>query len=552
MAQAIPAQISGQPVLILKEGSTRRRGKDAQRANMMAAKVVAETVKSALGPKGMDKMLVDSLGDVTITSDGATILKEMDIQHPAAKMMVEVAKATDDEVGDGTTSVVILAGSLLEKAEELLDKNVHSTIIVDGYRKAAEKALKLYDEIAIEVSATDLDMLKKVAMTSMASKIVRENRDYLADLVVEAILKVAEKEDDLYNVGLDNIEVQKKAGRSLTETSLIEGIVLDKEVVHPGMPKRIENAKIALIDIVLEVKKTEFSAKINIDRPDQMKAFMDEEESMMRGMVDKIAASGANVAICQKGIDDMVQYFLAKKNILAVRRAKKSSMEKLGKATGGRLITNLDDFSESDLGNAGLVEERRLEEDKWVFIEGCKNPKAVTVLVRGGTEKIVDEAERSIHDALSVVRDVVQKPKVAAGGGAPEMEVASLLREWAGSLSGREQLAAFSFAEALEVIPTTLAENAGLDPIDILVELRSRHEKGEKWTGVDVPGGKVEDMAKLGVYEPIAVKEQIIKSASESASMILRIDDVIAAAKPPSTPPTPPGGSGGRGMPPEY
>jgi len=549
MAQAIPAQISGQPVLILKEGSSRRRGKDAQRANMMAAKVVAETVKSALGPKGMDKMLVDSLGDVTITSDGATILKEMDIQHPAAKMMVEVAKATDDEVGDGTTSVVVLAGSLLEKAEELLDKNVHSTIIVDGYRKAAEKALKLYDEIAIEVSATDLDMLKKVAMTSMASKIVRENREYLANLAVGAILKVAEKEDDLYNVDLDNVEVQKKAGRSLTETSLVEGIVLDKEVAHPGMPKRIENAKIALIDVALEVKKTEFSAKINIDRPDQMKAFMDKEESMMRGMVDKIAASGANVAICQKGIDDLVQYFLAKKNILAVRRAKKSSMEKLGKATDGRLITNLDDFSESDLGNAGLVEERRLEEDKWVFIEGCKNPKAVTVLVRGGTEKIVDEAERSIHDALSVVRDVVQKPKVAAGGGAPEMEVASRLREWAGSLLGREQLAAFSFAEALEVIPTTLAENAGLDPIDILVELRSRHEKGEKWTGVDVPGGKVGDMAKLGVYEPLAVKEQIIKSASESASMILRIDDVIAAAKPPPTSPMPPRG---RGMPPEY
>lgn len=552
MAQAIPAQISGQPVLILKEGSTRRRGKDAQRANIMAAKVVAETVKSALGPKGMDKMLVDSLGDVTITSDGATILKEMDIQHPAAKMMVEVAKATDDEVGDGTTSVVVLAGSLLEKAEELLDKNVHSTIIVDGYRKAAEKALKLYDEIAIEVSATDLDMLKKVAMTSMASKIVRENREYLADLAVGAILKVAEKEDDLYNVDLGNVEIQKKAGKSLTETSLVEGIVLDKEVVHPGMPKRIENAKIALIDVALEVKKTEFSAKINIDRPDQMKAFMDEEENMMRGMVGKIVDSGANVVICQKGIDDLVQYFLAKKNILAVRRVKKSSMEKLGKATGGRLITNLDDFSESDLGNAGLVEERRLEEDKWVFIEGCKNPKAVTMLVRGGTEKIVDEAERSIHDALSVIRDVVQKPKVVAGGGAPEMEVASRLKEWAGSLSGREQLVAFSFAEALEVIPTTLAENAGLDPIDILVELRSRHEKGEKWTGVDVPGGKVEDMAKLGIYEPLAVKEQIIKSASESASMILRIDDVIAAAKPPPTPPTPPGEYEGRGMPPGY
>ena len=550
MAQAIPAQISGQPVLILKEGSTRRRGKDAQRANITAAKAVAEAVKSALGPKGMDKMLVGGLGDVTITSDGATILKEMDIEHPAAKMLVEVAKTTDDEVGDGTTSVVVFTGELLSKAEELLDKNVHSTMIVEGYRKAEAKALALYDEIAIDTPPTDRGMLKKIAMTAMASKLIRENRDCLADLAVEAVLKVAEKVGETYRVDLDDIEVEKKAGESLVGTKLIEGIVIDKEVAHSGMPKRRENARIALIDSALEVEKPKFDAKINIEHPDQMKAFLDEEEQMMRGMTDKIAASGASVVFCQKGIDDVVQHFLAKKGILAVRRVKKSSMEKLAKATGGKVVTNLDTFSAGDLGRAGLVEERRIGDDKWVFVEACENPKAVTVLIRGGTEKIVDEAERSMHDALCVVRDVMRRPKVVVGGGAPEMEVSSRLKAWGERLSGRVQLAAIDFAEALEVIPTTLAENAGLDPIDILVELRSRHEKGEEGTGVDVFGGQVRDMAKLDVYEPLTVKEQIIKSASEAASMILRIDDVIAAGKT-KAPPTPPGGPGA-GMPPQY
>jgi len=550
VAQAIPAQISGQPVLILKEGSTRRRGKDAQRVNITAAKVVAEAVKSALGPKGMDKMLVDGLGDVTITSDGATILKEMDIEHPAAKMLVEVAKTTDDEVGDGTTSVVVFTGELLSKAEELLDKNVHSTMIVEGYRKAEAKALALYDEIAIDTPPTDRGMLKKIAMTAMASKLIRENRDCLADVAVDAVLKVAEKVGEAYRVDLDDVEVEKKAGESLVGTKLIEGIVIDKEVAHSGMPKRRENARIALVDSALEVEKPKFDAKINIEHPDQMKAFLDEEEQMMRGMTDKIAASGASVVFCQKGIDDVVQHFLAKKGILAVRRVKKSSMEKLAKATGGKVVTNLDTFSAGDLGRAGLVEERRIGDDKWVFVEACENPKAVTVLIRGGTEKIVDEAERSMHDALCVVRDVMRRPKVVVGGGAPEMEVSSRLKAWGERLSGRVQLAAIDFAEALEVIPTTLAENAGLDPIDILVELRSRHEKGEEGTGVDVFGGQVRDMAKLDVYEPLTVKEQIIKSASEAASMILRIDDVIAAGKM-KAPPTPPGGPGA-GMPPQY
>jgi thermosome len=550
MAQAIPAQIGGQPILILKEGSSRTRGKTAQKNNIMAAKIVANAVKSALGPKGMEKMLVDGLGDATITSDGATILKEMDIEHPAAKMMVEVAKTTDDEVGDGTTSVVVFAGRLLEKAEELLDKKIHSTIIVDGYKKAADKALKLYGEIAMDVPPTDREMLKKIAMTTMASKIVRENRDYLADIAVNAVLKVAEKTDEGYRVDLDDIEVEKKAGESVVETKMIEGMVIDKEVVHSGMPKSVENAKIALINSALEIEKTKFDAKIQIGSPEQMKTFLDEEERMMRVMVDKIVASGASVVFCQKGIDDMVQHFLAQNGILAVRRAKKSSMEKLAKATGGRVATSLDDLTERDLGKAGLVEERRIGDDRWVFVEDCEKPKAVTLLIRGGTEKFVDEAERSLHDALSVVRDVVQEPKVVAGGGAPEMEVALRLREWAGGLTGREQLAALDFAEALEVIPVTLAENAGLDTIDILVELRSSHEKGERWIGVDVFGGKAVDMTGLNVYEPLSVKEQIIKSASEAAAMILRIDDVIASGKT-KTPPMPSGGPGA-GMPPGY
>lgn len=540
---------NNQPILILREGSSRTRGKTAQRNNIMAAKVIANVVKSALGPRGMDKMLVSSFGDATITSDGATILKEMDIAHPAAKMMVEVAEAMDDEVGDGTTSVVVFTGKLLEEAEDLLDKNVHPTIIVDGYKRAAIKALELYNDIAISVKPTDKSMLKKIAKTAMASKIVREDRDYLADLAVEAILKVAEKRKGEYKIDLDDIDVQKKDGASLVETKLIEGIAIDKEIVHTGMPKKVDGAKIALLDCALEIEKTEFTAEIRIKSPDQIKAFLDEEERMLKTMVDKIASSGANVLICQKGIDDLVQHFLAKKNILAIRRAKSSSMEKLAKATGGKVVSSIEELSEKELGEAEIVEERKIGDDKWVFIEGCNNPKAITILVRGGTEKIVDEVERSLHDALCVVRDVVQKSKVVAGGGAPEMEIASRLKKWAEGLSGRVQLAAIDFAEAMEVIPTTLAENAGLDPIDIIVELRSRHDKGDLWAGVDVYSGKVEDMAELDVYEPLVVKEQIIKSASESACMILRIDDVIASGKSPA-PPMPPGGGMPGGMPP--
>jgi len=546
MTEAIPATISGQPVLILREGTSRSRGKEAQRANITAAKVVAESVRTSLGPKGMDKMLVDGLGDITITSDGATVLKEMDIQHPAAKMMVEISKTTDNEVGDGTTSVAVFAGRLLEKAEELINQNIHSTIIVDGYREAADKALEYFKNIAIKVSPTDKEMLKKVAMTSMASKLVSENKEYLADLAVEAILKITQKTEEGYKASLDDIKVDKKAGESMVETRLIEGVILDKEVVHSGMPKRIENAKIALLNAPLEIEKTEFTAKINIERPEEMKAFLDEEEHMLKSMVDKIVASGANVLICQKGLDDVAQHYLAKQGVLAVRRATESNMEKLSKATGAKIVINLDDLRAKDLGYAKLVEERKIADDKWVFIEGCKNPKSVNILIRGGTDKVVEEAERSIHDALCVIRDIVQNPYVVAGGGAPEAEVSSRLRKWAGQRSGKEQLAALSFAEALEVIPTTLAENAGLDPINILVELRARHEKGDTWAGVDSFEGKVKDMTKLNVYEPLVVKEQIIKSASEVASMILRIDDVIAAGKSggPSMPPKPPGGEG--------
>jgi len=541
---------AGVPVLILKEGSTRTRGREAQHNNIMAARIIAESVKSSLGPKGMDKMLVDSLGDVTITSDGKTILDEIDVEHPAAKMMVEVAKTQDDEVGDGTTTSVVVAGELLTKAEELIDKNVHPTVIIDGYRKAADKALEVLEKIAIPVDPNDKEALKKVAMTSMASKLVSENKEQLANIAVEAVLHVAQKVGDEYRVDLDDIMVEKKPGESITDTKLIKGIVLDKEVVHSGMPKRVENAKIALLNCPLEVEKTEFDAKINIESPEEMEAFLKEEENMLRSMAEKVAEAGANVLICQKGIDDMAQHFLARKGILAVRRAKKSDMEKLSKATGGRIVTNIEDLKSEDLGFAEIVEERKIGDDKMVFIEGCKDPRSVAILVRGGTERIVDEAERSVHDALCVVRDVVQEPKILAGGGAPEIEVAKALREYAESLPGREQLAVQSFAEAIEVVPVTLAENAGLDPIDILSDLRAAHEKGETWAGVDVFEGKVNDMEKLEVYEPLAVKKQVIKSATEAATMILKIDDVIAAGK--MKPPKTKGPEGYGETPPEY
>ena len=538
-----PTQLAGVPVLILKEGSSRSKGREAQHANIMAARIIAEAVKTSLGPKGMDKMLVDSFGDVTITSDGRTILDEMDVQHPAAKMMVEVAKTQDNEVGDGTTTVVVLSGELLGKAEELIEKKVHPAIIIDGYKKAAEKALEALDQIAVKIDPTDKELLMKVAVTSMASKLVAEHREHLAKLAVDSILQVAEKTEEGYRVDVDDVKVEKKPGESITDTKLIRGIVIDKEVVHPGMPKRVENAKIALLNCPLEIEKTEFDAKINIESPEQMEAFLKEEERMLQEMVDKISVVGANVVICQKGIDDAAQHFLARKGILAVRRVKKSDMEKLSKATGGRIITNLDDITEADLGYAELVEERKIGDDKMTFVEGCKHPKSVTILIRGGTERVIDEAERSLHDALCVVRDVVEEPKIVAGGGAPEIEVARILRDYAEGLPGREQLAVMSFAEALESIPVTLAENAGLDPIDILSELRARHDKGEKWVGVGVHEGKVIDTYEANVLEPVSVKKQIIKSATEASTMILKIDDVIAAAKmkPPKMPKGPEG-----------
>jgi thermosome len=541
---------SGQPILILKEGSSEAKGREAQRNNIAAAKLIAEIVRSSLGPRGMDKMLVDSLGDVTITNDGATMLKEIDVQHPAAKMMVEISKATDNEVGDGTTSAVVIAGALLEMAEELINKEVHPTIVVDGYLKAADKAMEVLRRIAKKVDPEDKEQLLKVATTSMMTKLVSEDAPYLAKIVVDAAVQVSEKTEKGFKVDLDNVKVEKKPGGSLKGTQLISGIVLDKEVVHSGMPRRIDGAKIALINSPLEIEKTEFSAEIRISDPTQMTKFIEEENNMLRAMVDKIRSAGANVLIVQKGIDDVAQHFLAKNGVLAVRRVKESDMAKLAKATGARIVTNLDDLAAKDLGHAQVVEERKVEEDKWVFVEGSKNPKAVTILVRGGTQRIVDEAERALHDALMVTKDVIEDPAVVAGGGAPEAEVSYQLREWAQKLAGREQLAALKFADAIESIPLTLAENAGMDPIDTQVELRAKHGKNTKWAGVDVANGKVADMNARDVMEPLAVKIQIIKAATEAASMLLRIDDVIAATKSKGGPPGgPPGGMPG-GMPP--
>ncbi|MCF3653502.1 MAG: TCP-1/cpn60 chaperonin family protein [Aigarchaeota archaeon] len=519
------------PVIILREGTKRASGREAQLNNIMVAKVIAEAMRSSLGPRGMDKMLVDSFGDVTITSDGATILKEMEVEHPVAKMLVEVAKAQDAEVGDGTTTVVVLAGELLAKAEELLEKEVHPSIIIDGYKKAAVKALEVYDQIAIPVSIEDRETLKKIAKTAMSAKVVSEDADYLAGIVVDAVLRVAEQVNGKWTVDLDNIKLEKKEGQSIRDTSIIDGIVLDKEVVHPGMPKIVHDARIAVLDCPLEIEKTEFDAKLHIETPEQMKAFMEQEEQMLKEMVDKIAAAGANVVICQKGIDDVAQHFLARRGILAVRRVKRSDIEKVAKATGARIITRIEEISEKDLGRAKLVEERRVGEDKMVFIEGCENPKAITILIRGGTKRLVDEAERSIKDALNVVKDVIVEPKIVAGGGAPEIEVSLALRDHAKTLPGKEQLAVEKFAEAVEIVPAQLAENAGLDPIEALVNLRAKHKEGQRWAGINVFEGKIDDMYKLNVLEPVLVKKQAIKSAVEAAAMILRIDDIIAASR---------------------
>jgi archaeal chaperonin len=550
MATIQQGSAGGMPVLILKEGATQTKGRDAQKNNITAAKLIAEVIRTSLGPRGMDKMLVDTLGDVTITNDGATILKEIDVQHPAAKMMVEISKATDNEVGDGTSSVVILAGALIEKAEELIGKDVHPTIIVDGYRKSAIKAIEILNSMGQKIRENDKEDLIKVARTSMQTKLVSRESDQIAELVVSACLQVSEKSDSLSKVDIDDIKVEKKAGGSLHDTKLIKGIVLDKEVVHGGMPKKVEKAKIALLNSALEIEKTEFDAKINISSPDQMNLFLEEENKMLKNMVNKITATGANVVICQKGIDDIAQHYLAKAEVLTVRRVKESDMAKLARATGARVVSNLDDLTAKDLGSADLVEERKIETDKWVFVEGAKHPKAVTILIRGGSQRVVDEAERSVHDALMVTKDVLERPVIVAGGGAPEAYAAAKLREWVSTLSGREQLAAEKFAESLEVIPLTLAENAGMDPIDTITDLRSKQSKGSKWTGIDVRNGKIADISKLEIFEPLVVKEQIIKSATEVASMILRIDDVIASGKsggPPGGGGMPPGGMGGMG-----
>lgn len=543
----------GVPILLLKEGTSRTVGRDALKANIMAARILSETIKSSLGPKGMDKMLVGGFGDVTITNDGATILKEVDVQHPAAKMLVEVAKAQDDEVGDGTTTAAVLAGELLKHAEDLINQDIHPTVIVDGYKKSLEKAIEIIDSMAKEVSAAnEKETLRKAAMTSLESKAVTAGAiEKFAQISVDAILAVADKVDGKWKVDLDNVKVEKKEGESLEETELIQGVVVDKEVVSPAMPKVVETAKIALIDAPIEIEKTEISAKINITDPSQMKAFLDQETDMLRKMVEKIVATGASVVVAQKGIDDVAQHFLAKKGIMAIRRVKKSDMDKLARATGARVVTSLDDLAAKDLGKAGHVEERKVGDSKMVFVEKCTNPKAVSVLIRGGTEMMVNEAERSLHDALSVVRNIVQEGKIVYGGGAPEAEIAYQLREWAKSLAGREQLAAERFADAIESIPLILAENAGLDPVDIITELITKHKQGQKFAGVDIEAGKVADMSRTNVIEPVSVKTQAVKSATEAATMILRIDDIIAASAPRAEgkPPGMPGGGEGFGGP---
>jgi archaeal chaperonin len=539
------------PIFLLKEGTNETKGNQAQRNNITAAKAIAEIVRTSLGPRGMDKMLVNNLGDVTITNDGATILKEIDVQHPAAKMMVEISKATDNEVGDGTTSTVVLAGSLLSKAEELIAKDVHPTVIVDGYRMASEKAIEILKSASTKVDPTDRQILGKIARTSMASKLVSVNAEPLSKIVVDAVVEVSEKaSDNNLKVDVDNIKVEKKAGGSVDDTKLIQGIVLDKEVVHGAMPKRIEDAKIALLNAALEIEKTEMSAEIRISDPQQMHMFLEEENRMLKSMADKISASGANVLLCQKGIDDLAQHYLAKEGILAVRRVKESDMNNLAKATDGRVLSNVDELSPDDLGYAKLVEERKVETDKWVFVEGCKNPKAVSILIRGGSQRVVDEAERSVHDAVMAVKDVVEYPYITVGAGAPEVYISQKIREWSSSLTGRSQLAVERFADSVEEIAIALAENAGMDPLDTQTQLRAKAALAKPKYGVDVINGKVTDMAAKDIYEPLKVKEQVISAATEVSCMILRIDDVIAASKSAGGggPPGPPGGGmGGMG-----
>ncbi len=546
MAEKVKAgtiEPTGIPVLILKEGTQRTYGRDALRANIMIVRAIAETLRTTYGPKGMDKILVDSLGDVTITNDGATILDKMDVQHPTAKLIVQISKGQDEEVGDGTKTAVIFAGELLRQAEDLLDKNLHPTLIVAGFKKAADEAVKKLHEIAEPFDIEKEEVLKKVAATSLTSKAVHGLRDYFAEIAVKAVKSVTEKRGEKWYIDLDSIQVIKKHGGGLKDTRLVEGIVLDKEVVHPGMPRRVENAYIVLLDAPLEVEKPEITAKINITSPEQIKAFLEEEAKLLKEIVDRIydvavkrmevdgVKEAGIVVITQKGIDEVAQHFLAKKKILAVRRVKRSDMEKLEYATGGKIVSSVRDLKPEDLGYAKLVEERKVGNDKMVFIEGCPNPKAVTILVRGANDMILDEAERSLNDALHVLRNVLRKPMIVAGGGAPEVELAMKLRKYAESLGGKEQLAVEAFADAMEEIPMILAESAGLDALQALMDLRKYHADGKIHSGIDVLGGKVhENLVELDIIDPLLVKEQVLKSATEAAITILKIDDVIAAA----------------------
>ena len=515
-----------QPVYILAEGNQRTYGKEAQRNNIMAAKLVAETVKSTLGPKGMDKMLVDSMNDVIITNDGVTILEEMQIEHPAAKMIVEIAKTQEAEVGDGTTSAVVFAGELLKNAEKLLEKNVHPTIVAKGYRLAAEKAQEILNNLAEDVDVNNEDLLEKIAMTAMTGKGAEASKEKLAKLAVIAIKQIKDE-----NIDLDNIKVEKKVGGGVEDSELIKGIVLNKEKLHSGMPNKIGNAKIALLNVPLEIKDTEIDAKIQINNPEQMQAFIEQEELMLKNMAYQVIKSGANVLLSQKGIDDLAQHYLAKAGIYAVRRIKESDMKKLVRATGGKVVSNLKDLNEKDLGRAGIVKEVKIGDEEFTYIMDCENPKAVTFLIRGGTEHVVAEVERAVKDALGDLAAALKNGKVVGGAGSIEIELARKLREFANSLSGREQLAVLCFADSMEVIPVTLAENAGLDPIDILTELKAKHDFGHKWAGIDVFTGKVFDSWAYGVIEPLKIKTQAVKSASEVSEMILRIDDVIASGK---------------------
>jgi thermosome len=538
------------PLVLLKEGATETKGKDARKNNMTAAKLIAQVIRSSLGPRGMDKILVSPTGDVTITNDGATILKELDIEHPIAKMLVEVAKSVDNEAGDGTKSVVVLAGSLIENAEELFDKDVHPAIVVEGFREASKKAIEFLKDISIEIDPKDKAFLNKIAATSIASKLVTTNSQLLSKLVIDAALRVTdESRENKFKIDLDDVKVDKKAGGSLQDSQLIQGIVIDKEVVHAGMPKRIQGAKIALINSALEIEKTEFDAKLNIISPDQMQKFLNEEERMLKSMVDRVISSGANVILCQKGIDDIAQHYLAKGGIIAVRRIKESDMAKLAKATGAKIVTNIDELSKDDIGSADLIEERNMENDKWVFIEGCENPKSITILIRGGSERVVDEAERSIHDALMAVKGAVEYPYVVVGGGAPEVVLSKKLREWSSSLASRQQLAVEKYADSLESIPLALAENAGMSLVDAQADLRSKSQTtGKPRFGIDVFKGKIVDLSSRDIYEPLSVKNQIINSGTEAACMILRIDDIISAGAPKGGS-TPPEGGGYGGMP---